>query len=187
MEKKRIGRPGEVGYFVEMVWYCYGISKNSSFWLQTGFLKHSATVITLATVLKIQLWHTSKTPPGQLSSSNQFPHAHIPGTGSSMWLRSRKGPQVDGEWGSHVYDGRRMHKVHFRLCSSLSLVQSLQICIQSLFSAMLVLANDLNSIFTLQITDVAYHFSETKVLIKASCNPSCWEPTLVNLNMIHGL
>lgn len=33
--------------------------------------------------------------------------------------------------------------------------------------------NDLNSIFSLQITDVAYHFSETKVLIKASCNPSC--------------
>lgn len=47
--------------------------------------------------------------------------------------------------------------------------------------------NDLNSIFSLQITDVAYHFSETKVLIKASCDLSYWEPTLVNLNMTHEL
>lgn len=47
--------------------------------------------------------------------------------------------------------------------------------------------NDLNSIFNLQITDVTYRFSETKVLIKASCNPSYCKPILVNLNTIHVL
>ena len=45
-----------------------------------------------------------------------------------------------------------------------------------------------NSIYSIQITDAAYHFSETNVLVKASCNPHPSEvPTLMNLNLIYEL